>query len=204
MSFLKHAATAALATLATLAAGTAPARAGDTPFVGEIMIVGFNFCPENWLPAEGQILPIAQYQMLYSLLGATYGGDAINTFGLPDLRGRVAISQGTGPGLDPYQLGQRGGTEQQVMTVGTMPSHAHMVNANNADGDQAFPQGRLLAAAPTGGTGNETIYSDQPPNKTMSSQMIASAGSGQPFPVLDPALALLHCIATDGYYPTRN
>ncbi len=200
-------ATLALSALTAMTAlvGTSPeAAAGSEPYIGDIMIVGFNFCPRNWAPAQGQILPINQNQALFALLGTQYGGDGQTTFALPDLRGRLTVGVAPGPGSPTNTQGQKSGSETQVMTVATMPAHSHIVNATNSDGDLPGPAGKLLAAAPTGGSGNETIYSDQPANKTMSPAMISSTGSGQPFPVLDPFQALTHCIAMQGYFPPRS
>jgi microcystin-dependent protein len=90
------------------------------------------------------------------------------------------------------------------MTETTMPSHNHVVNANNLDGDKAGPGGKLLAAAPAGGTGNETIYSTAPADRQMAEEMIAPSGGGLSFPITDPKLGLLHCISTGGTFPSRN
>lgn len=179
------------------------ADAGYEPYLGDVMIVGFNFCPRGWAPADGRLLQIAQNQALYSLLGPTFGGDGRTTFALPDLRGRLTIGQGAGPSLTAHSAGAKGGAENQAMTAQTMPPHSHTVNANNLDGNFSGPGDKLLAAAPTGGTGNETIYSNQPPNRAMSSEMISPTGGNLPFPVLDPTIGLLHCIATQGVFPSR-
>lgn len=198
--------TTALALTLTAASFSAPdrAEADANPLLGEIMIVGFNFCPRGWVAAQGQLLAISDYQALFSLYGTNYGGDGRVTFGLPDLRGRVAIGEGSGPGLSTARLGTKTGAETTTMTVATMPSHNHTVNANNSDGDKPGPGGKLLAAAPTGGTGNETIYSTVTPDRQMASTMIADSGSGQAFYVTDPKLGLYHCIATSGAFPSRN
>ncbi|MBS8225781.1 phage tail protein [Vannielia litorea] len=207
MSYTPKPVTSALAILATTVAlitPSAPARAGADPSLGDVMIVGFNFCPRGWAKAEGQLLPINQNQSLYSLLGTQFGGDGRTSFALPDLRGRFTMGQGSGAGLTPRTAGQKGGAETRTMTVAQMPAHSHSVNANNLDGDRPGPGGKLLAAAPTGGTGNETIYSQDAPNVTMNPTMIAHSGGSQAFPVVDPFLALTHCIAIQGIFPSRN
>ncbi len=181
-----------------------PAEAGPDAYIGDIMIVGFNFCPRGWALADGQLLPISQNQALFSLLGTQFGGDGRTTFGLPDMRSRAAIGQGSGPALPTYRAGQVGGGEYTVMTTLTMPSHNHLVNANNLDGDKPGPGGKLLAAAPTGGTGNETIYSNQPANVTMNPTMIGNTGQNLPIYTQDPYLGLYHCIATVGIFPSRS
>lgn len=180
------------------------AKAGTDPFIGDIIAVGYNFCPRGWMSAEGQILSIASNTALFSLIGVTYGGNGTTTFGLPDLRGRGAMGQGTGPGLTPRSQGQMVGAEAVTLSVNQLPSHSHAVNANNLDGDLPGPGGKLLAAAPPSGVGSETIYSDQAPNVTMSSAMIGASGQSQPFDVEDPTLVMRYCIAIEGIFPSRN
>lgn len=180
------------------------AEAGTEPFIGEMMIVGFNFCPRGWIEAAGQILPINANQALFSLYGTNFGGDGRVTFAVPDMRGRTAIGEGSGAGLQSARLGAKTGSGTVVMNQTTMPTHNHMVNVTNEDGDKPGPGGKLLAAAPTGGTGNETIYSEEAANRQMSSQMIGTTGGQQQFSVADPTLALVHCIATQGIFPPRN
>lgn len=207
MSFLRKHVIATLSVLATAAVLTSTpktATAGTEPYLGDVMIVGFNFCPRQWAEANGQLLPINSNQALFSLLGTQFGGDGRTTFALPDLRGRFTMGQGDGPGLTPRRAGQKGGAETRIMTVQTMGAHNHLVNANNNDGDKPGPGGKLLAAAPTGGTGNETVYSTEAPNKQMNSTMISNTGGNQPFPVADPFLALTHCISLQGLFPSRN
>ena len=108
-------------------AGTYPSRSGAYPFIGEIMMVGFNFAPRSWAMCDGQLLQIAQNSALFSLLGTTFGGDGRTTFGLPDLRGRTAIHPGFGPGLSDRRWGEKAGSEANVMTIGQMPSHTHTI-----------------------------------------------------------------------------
>lgn len=207
MTYLKKATVSAVCAL-TLSVGLAsvPNRAAAEvdPYLGDIMIVGFNFCPRGWAAAEGQLLPINQNQALFSLLGTTFGGDGRSTFALPDLRSRVTMGQGSGPGLTTRTAGQRGGSETKFMTEATMPSHSHAVNANNLDGDKAGPGGKLLAAAPPGGMGNETIYSKEPPTRTMAAGMIGDTGGNTAIDTQDPFLSLYHCIALQGLFPPRN
>ena len=200
----KYPGLAVLAVATTIANMPDQAMADTTPYLGDIITVGENFCPRGWLSAEGQILPIASYPALFSLLGTIYGGDGRSTFALPDLRGRTAMGQGLGPGLSNRQMGAASGAEAQYLGLAQLPSHSHAVNANNLDGDKPGPGGKLLAAAPSGGTGSETIYSDQPATNQMSSEMISSTGQGQPFNVQDPYLAMRICIATVGIFPPRD
>ena len=93
------------------------------PFIAQIMMFGGNFAPRGWAFCDGQLLPISQYSALFSLLGTTYGGDGRTTFGLPDLRGRVAIHPGNGPGLSSIRLGEKGGTETNTLSTAQLPPH---------------------------------------------------------------------------------
>src|SRR5437660_2587453 len=101
----------------------------SNPFVAEIRIFPFNFAPKGWATCSGQLMPISQNTALFSLLGTTYGGDGRSTFALPDLQGRVAISQGQGPGLTIRDLGEEGGSESVTLTVAEMPPHRHAMSA---------------------------------------------------------------------------
>jgi len=206
MNYLKSAAYSSMSILAlatTFLGVPDKAAAGPNPYIGDIMAVGENFCPRSWTEAAGQLLPISSNTALFSLLGTTYGGDGRTTFGLPDLRGRRAMGQGNGPGLTQRREGQKFGAEAHTLTAAQMPSHSHTVNANNLDGDKPGPGGKILAAAPPGGTGSETIYSDQGPSVQMSPQMIADSGGSQPLDVVDPYLVMRYCIALQGIYPSR-
>lgn len=186
--------------------GTTTKALADEPFLGDIMTFGGNFCPRGWQEADGRLLAINSNAALFSLLGTTYGGDGRTTFALPDLRGRSAIGDGTGPGLTTTTLGQKRGGEQVVLTEANLPRHRHFVNANNRDGDKAGPANKLLGASPPGGTGNETIYNTEPPNVLMNPDMIEDAGRTNPdgIAIRDPYLVMLRCIATLGLFPSRS
>jgi microcystin-dependent protein len=208
MAYLKKATFSVLSSL-TLAVTfmTLPDRAAADadPYVGEIAPMGlFGFCPRGWASAEGQLLAVNQHDALFSLLGTMFGGDGRTTFGLPDLRGRIPMGDGNGPGLTPRRVGQRGGIEQTTLIEQQLASHNHAVNANNLDGDKPGPGNKLLAAAPPSGTGTETIYSNQPYTVQMSSQMIGYTGGNVSVDILDPALVIRYCIALVGVYPSRN
>jgi len=208
MTYLKKATYSALPALALAAAcmvTPGKAHAESQPFVGEIAAMGIvNFCPQGWASAEGQLLAVSQHDALFSLLGTIYGGDGRTTFALPDLRGRIPIGAGSGPGLTPRPVGQKNGREQVTLNTAQLASHNHAVNANNLDGNKAGPGGKILAAAPGGGTGAETIYSTQTATVQMSSQMIAPTGSNAAINVLDPMQVIRYCIALVGVYPSRN
>ncbi|WP_147114480.1 phage tail protein [Tateyamaria sp. syn59] len=178
-----------------------PERASaQQAMLGEVRMFGFNFCPRGWAALDGQILPINQNQSLYSILGTAFGGDGRTSFGLPDLRGRLVAAPSSST-----RVGLRGGTETTTMTAAQLPSHTHTVFATNLDGDKGGPRDKILGASRINGVGEETIYSDTPtPNKFMDSRMIASSGAGAPIQIGDPRLAVTHCIATTGIFPSRN
>lgn len=166
------------------------------PFLGEIRLFPYTFAPRGWAFCAGQIMSIAQNTALFSLLGVTYGGNGQTTFGLPDLRGRVAVSSGQGPGLSNYTLGQVAGTETVTLTTNEMPMHNHLVNASS----QASSASRPSGAVPSGG-GAYTGASD---GTVMNPSMIGVAGGSQPHENLQPYLTLNYCIALEGIYPSRN
>lgn len=183
---------------------TATSAKAQTFYIGEIIPVAFSFCPRSTLSAEGQILPINTNQSLFALYGTYYGGDGRTSFGIPDLRGRTPMGNGSQPGLTPRALGARGGAVYRSLVSQNLPSHTHVVNANNLDGDKPGPGGKLLAAAPTGGTGNETIYSKEPSTVDMNPLMIANTGGGQQFDTLDPYITIRYCVVTQGLFPPRS
>lgn len=174
-----------------------PVKAGIEPFIGEIQLVGFNFCPRGFLKADGQVLSIAQNTALFSLLGTTYGGNGVSTFALPDLRGRVPLNWGQGPGLSNYEIGQAAGSENTALIVSNLPSHTHnysfVVKAGR--GVQTSSNGAFLAES--------GIFRDTGTNVSMASQTTAATGSATPFSNMQPYLGLTYCIATEGIYPSR-
>ncbi len=175
-----------------------PARASE-PFLGEIKMVGFNFAPRGWAFCDGQILPINQYQALFSLIGTAYGGDGRTTFALPDLRGRFPIHDGDGfgePGLTRRRLGERGGEEAHKLTINEMPNHTHQMHAKGGQGNSEIPTGNVLAY-----DRREKQYSDQVPDVVMNAAAITSAGGNQAHNNLPPYLVVHYCIALQGTYP---
>jgi microcystin-dependent protein len=172
-----------------------------TPILGEIRMFGGNFAPRGWAFCNGQILPIAQNTALFSLLGTTYGGNGQTTFALPDLRGRVPIHFGQGPGLSNYSLGQVGGQETVTLLSDQLPAHSHIVNAVAAGGNQANPTGNFAAVESTGTSLN---YNSGPANALMHPNTIGITGQNQPVPNLQPHLAINFIIALQGIFPSRN
>lgn len=169
--------------------------------IGEIRLFAGNFAPRNWAFCNGQLLSIAQNTALFSILGTTYGGNGQTTFGLPDLRGRVPIHPGQGPGLSNYSLGQTAGAESVTLLQSNMPAHNHLVNAVASGGNQAAPTGNLPAVESTGTSKN---YSDSSATAQMNPATISPAGGNQPFSVIQPYQCLNYIIALQGIFPSRN
>ena len=170
------------------------------PFIGQIIQAGFNFAPRGYATCDGQLLSIAQNTALFSLLGTTFGGDGRVTFGLPDLRGRVPVHQGQGPGLTNRTMGEQSGSETVTLISAEMPMHNHLLNAFATAGDKAPPTGNVLAAGDT----NVTIYTNVPPNTQLNPQSIGLAGGNQPHNNMQPYLVINFCIAMEGIFPSRN
>ena len=160
-----------------------------------IIMFGGNFAPRNWAFCEGQLLAISQYSALFSLLGTTFGGDGRTTFGLPDMRGRVPIHPGNGPGLSSYKLGQKGGSEQVVLQTTQIPSHTHTIYAKTGGGDETNPTNGFMATAST------DFYAE-----THNTQMgnPASVGGGQGHNNIQPYLCVNFVLCLQGIYPSRN
>lgn len=162
------------------------------PILGQIMLVGFTFVPRGWAACDGQLLPIAQNQALFALLGTTYGGNGMTTFALPDLRGRSPIHVGQGPGLSEYIPGQTAGSETVTLTSSNLPSHAHGTKyASEQTTDRPGPD---VYPAPGGSYG--PAYREGAPT--------AVVGGGQPVENRSPVLAMRYIIALEGVFPSRD
>ena len=169
------------------------------PFVGEIRMFAGNFAPSGWAYCDGQLLAISQNDVLFSLLGTTYGGDGRRTFGLPDLRGRVPLHQGTGPGLSPRKLGSRGGAEQMTLTTAQLASHTHDMNGNTAKATGAAPAGNVVASSSP-----VRLYSETNQTGDLASSSIAASGGGRAHTNLMPTQCVHFIVALVGVYPSRN
>lgn len=172
------------------------------PFLAEIRIFGCNYAPQNWALCNGQLLPISQNTALFSIIGATYGGNGINIFGLPNLQGNVPMGAGNGPGLTPRTLGEEDGSATVTLTQANIPPHAHSLMAEGGRGTSASPAGALPARAV-----GAAPYA--PPSGTpvaMAQNAIASypGGSGQPHNNLQPYLAVNFNICLNGVFPPRS
>jgi microcystin-dependent protein len=175
-----------------------------TPFIGQITLFAGNFAPRGYAFCNGQLLPIQQYTALFSLLGTTYGGNGQTNFALPDLRGRVPIHAGQGPGLSNYQLGQRAGQEAVTLTASEIPSHGHTASVNASSGapNTVSPGGAVPAVSAQGNayaTGSPTLTA-----MSASAATVGLAGNNQPHTNMQPYLALNFIIALQGIYPSRN
>lgn len=171
------------------------------PFIGQITLFAGNFAPRGWAFCDGQLLPISQNTALFSILGTTYGGDGRTTFALPDLRGRVPLHPGQGPGLSNRQLGEAGGTENVTLLVNQMPNHTHAAQADAGTATQQNPTNHVLASEAAGVT---ATYSSNPPNTTMNPQAIGATGGSQPHNNMPPFLGVNFIIALQGIFPSRN
>src|SRR5512145_2105791 len=118
------------------------------PYVGEIRMFAGNFAPQGWMFCEGQLLPIAENETLFNLIGTTYGGDGQSTFGLPDLRGRIPLHMGSGGG-GSYVLAETGGVEEVTLTTSQIPTHTHTMMANSALASEFAPGGQVFAQPQT-------------------------------------------------------
>lgn len=166
------------------------------PLIGTIIMFAGNFAPRGWALCDGQLLAISQNSALFSILGTTYGGDGRTTFALPDLRGRVPLHPGNGPGLSQYRLGERTGTEQVTLTSANLPPHTHSLSASTAPSNDDTPVGNSFA-------GGE-FYVSSSPNAAMNPASIGSTGNGQGFDVVQPVLGINFIIALEGIFPSRS
>lgn len=170
-------------------------------YIGQIMLFAGTYAPKGWAFCEGQLLSISQNTALFSLLGTQFGGDGINTFALPDLRGRVVVGPGNGPGLSPKTQGQQGGVESVTLTANQMPQHTHGVMCDTQSPPPALknsPAGNLPANLSSGtGYGPGT-------NATMSQAMIQASGGSQPHENMQPWACIHYIIALTGLYPPRD
>lgn len=184
------------------ASARTPLRAnalGADPFVAEIMIFAGNFAPRGYATCGGQLLPISQNTALFSLLGTTYGGDGKSTFALPDLRGRVPIGVGQGPGLSDRLLGEAGGEETVTLNTTQIPSHNHSLQVQSNPGTSNNRVGKNLATNAEGiGQFGGT------PGTPMNGESLSSTGGDQPHNNMPPYLTLNYCIAMQGVFPPRS
>ena len=169
------------------------------PFVGEIRMFAGNFAPRGWAFCDGQLLAVTQNEALFSLLGTIYGGDGRTTFGLPDMRGRIPIHAGSGPGLTNRRLGVKFGPEKVTLTVNQLPSHTHPMRASTGVGNSNDPHNKVLSNSPS-----VDLYIEDPPTSAMAATAITSVGGSQTHNNMAPFLGINFIIALVGIFPSRN
>lgn len=175
------------------------------PLIGTIIMFAGNFAPRGWALCDGSVLAISANSALFSILGTTYGGNGTTTFALPDLRGRVPVGVGAGPGLPVTVLGELSGSPTTSLTVGNMPAHNHAATlvAEGAPGNTANPTNALLSISVTGDQiyGPDTLASEV--NMNAKAVQVQPAGGNQPFNNMQPYLGINFIIATEGVFPSR-
>jgi microcystin-dependent protein len=166
-------------------------------YVGEIRMFAGDYAPMDWALCDGSELSISEYEVLYTLIGTTYGGDGVSTFKLPDLRGRVALHKGrsTQSGT-AYTLGQAGGAESVTLTTAQLPTHSHAPQAKSLAGDSPSPTGAFWAAG--------LPYASGEPNGALSGTAVAAAGGNQAHDNVMPFLVVNFIIAVNGLFPSQQ
>ena len=196
-TFLRAGLCAAL--LAPAAANQAHAQASDS-YIGDIIIVGFNFCPRGFARADGQALSVSQNTPLFALYGTTYGGNGQTTFNLPDFRGRIAVHQGQGPGLLNQPIGLKAGANSRTLTVANLAQHTHVAVGSSGDNNAVAPTNNTFADfsnAPL------SAYAS-PANTAMEDDVVSETGGNEPVMTINPSQSLLMCVALQGVFPSRN
>jgi len=173
-------------------------------YIGQIEAFAFGTVPRGWAICAGQLLSIQQNQALFALLGTQFGGNGVQTFGLPDLRGRAAVGYGVS-----YQIGQKAGEENHTLTSAEVPAHTHPLNVQNngTTGGTAIPSSSLVPGSPyDAGAGNAPVnlYAASTTTPTVALSATSAAGGGQAHSNMMPYLALNYCIALTGIFPSRN
>ena len=172
------------------------------PYVGEIRMFAGNFAPNGWMFCQGQTLPISENDVLFQLIGTTYGGDGQETFNLPNLASRVPIHSGTGPDGTTYQIGEMAGTETVTLTVQQIPGHNHPALATNSQGTSQSPAGAVLAT-PTTSQPNVVMYGTDSV-AAMNNAAIGPQGGGQPHENTQPFLCIDFIISLFGIFPSQT
>lgn len=176
----------------------------STPFVGEIRLFSFPRIPTGWFACDGSLVSIAQYQVLFTLLGTTYGGDGINTFGLPDLRGQLPLHQGTGLGLTPRVIGEVGGTEGVTLTLAQLPLHTHNLMATSSSAAANAPGAAVLPGALGS---NDSMYATNmtgTTQATLAASAVGFQGGSTAHDNTMPTLTVSYCIAWEGIFPSQS
>ncbi len=170
------------------------------PYVGEIRMFAGNFPPNGWMFCEGQTLPISENDVLFQLIGTTYGGDGQETFNLPNLASRVPIHMGTGPDGTTYQLGEMAGAEQVTLATTQIPAHTHPLTASASAGNSPNPQNNVVSQT----DGTISLYIADPPGAAMNAGAISPAGGSQPHENCQPFLCINFIISLFGVFPSQT
>jgi microcystin-dependent protein len=172
-------------------------------YLGQVMLTGFGFAPKGFAACNGQLLPINQYQALFSLLGTQFGGDGRTNFALPNLQGATPVGAGNSNDPNwrpsPYAIGETGGVENVTLQPQSMPSHVHGAMGTSAAGSVKNPANALY-----GNTGSEPIYAVPGTQALLNAQTLASAGGSQPHPNMQPFRVVNFNIALTGFFPSRS
>lgn len=172
----------------------------DNIILGEIRIFGGNFAPYQWAFCQGQLLSIAQYSALFSILGTQYGGNGTSNFALPNLQGTAPVQQGTGAGLTPRTVGEQFGAATTTLGINNIPSHTHQVTASSANGTTNVPTNNIFAGRGKADNDLSTLA----PNVNMNPTVIGVSGGSQPISNMQPSIALNFIIALQGVFPQRS
>jgi len=169
------------------------------PYVGEIRMFAGNFAPNGWMFCEGQTLPISENDVLFTLIGTTYGGDGQETFNLPNLASRVPIHMGTGPDGTTYQIGEMAGTEQETLTVQQIPIHTHAFIASTAAAASNSAQNQVIAQS-----GQRAVYTEDTTTTNLAQSHISPVGGSQPHENTQPFLCINFIISLFGVFPSQT
>jgi microcystin-dependent protein len=177
----------------------------NSPYLGQIFMFGFDFAAKGYSLCSGQQMSIQQNQALFSIFGTFYGGNGVQTFGLPDLRGRTYLSQGQGPGTSNYTMGEQVGAQQTTLLTANLAMHNHMFNVSNALASTGTPGSTTaLSQGPIVGTTTVPMYATTSPSAQMIVTELTNSGNNQPVPVLQPYLCINFSVALSGLFPSRN
>lgn len=183
------------------------------PFIGEVKLLAFNFPPLGYQTCQGQMISIAEYTALFSLIGTTYGGNGQTTFALPDLQGRVPIGQGQGPGLPDYSMGEAAGSPTITLMAANLPAHIHTLNSVRVSiaSNETSGSSNTSANAFPGNNDSTGVYAEAPTPNTYMAPGVATisgstdqAGTNTPFNCMNPYIVMNYSIALEGIFPSRN
>jgi microcystin-dependent protein len=171
----------------------------SNPYVGEIRMFAGNFAPAGWALCDGRPMPISEHEVLFQLIGTTYGGDGQETFDLPNLQSRLPVHMGQGPGLQSYQLGEQAGVESVTLNTNQIPSHNHAFVASTAGGTANTPSGNVVASPAV-----TKLYRLTAPSDALPANLVQPTGGSQPHDNLMPYIAITYIISLFGLFPSQT